>query len=195
MQTRHHPARHGRGSRLVRRSLAGGNGYRATYALATVYHDQIDPDNYRNDFTDGVHPLFYGKGQSKPEPTEWGSIGTWAWNLSRVLVYLETDEQVDASRIAVIGHSRLGKAALWASAQVTRFAMVISNDSGCGGDALYRRCYGARIHHTIKPVGYRFCTNHQQYQHKEDALPVDQHMLMALVAPRPFYVASATNDR
>lgn len=165
------------------------------YALATVHRDQIDPDNYRNDFTDGIHPLFYGKGQAKPKPNEWGSVGAWAWGLSRVLDYLETDQQVDASRIAVIGHSRLGKAALWAGTQDTRFAMVISNNSGCGGAALYRRCYGERIHHMIKPVGYWFCTNHHQYQLREHELPVDQHMLMALVAPRPLYVASATTDR
>ncbi|QDS94876.1 hypothetical protein FF011L_36580 [Roseimaritima multifibrata] len=165
------------------------------YALATVHRDQVDPDNYRHDFTDGIHPLFYREGQAKPEPTEWGSIGAWAWSLSRILDYLETDEQVDASKVAVIGHSRLGKAALWAGAQDTRFAMTISNDSGCGGAALYRRCYGERIHHMLKPVGYWFCTNHHQYQQKEATLPVDQHMLMALIAPRPLYVASATNDR
>lgn len=165
------------------------------YGLATVHRDQVDPDNYRNDFTDGIHPLFYAQGQVSPGPTEWGSIGAWAWSLSRVLDYLETDNGVDASSIAVIGHSRLGKTALWAGAQDTRFAMVISNDSGCGGAALYRRCYGERIHHMLKPVGYWFCTNHHQYQKREHALPVDQHMLMALVAPRPLYVASATKDR
>ncbi|KLU02821.1 Glycoprotein gp2 [Rhodopirellula islandica] len=165
------------------------------YAVATIHRDQVDPDNYRNDFTDGIHPLFYREGQTKPEPTEWGSIGAWGWALSRVLDRLEMEPRVDATRMAVVGHSRLGKAALWAGAQDTRFAMVISNDSGCGGASLYRRCFGERIHHMIKPVGYWFCTNHHQYQHREDALPVDQHMLLALVSPRPLYVASATNDR
>ena len=165
------------------------------YAFATIHRDQIDPDNYRHDFSDGIHPLFYVESQTKPKPSEWGSIGAWAWGLSRTLDYLESDEQVDASRIGVIGHSRLGKTALWAGAQDTRFALVISNNSGCGGAALYRRCYGERIHHMMKPVGYWFCTNHQKYQKREQDLPVDQHMLMALVAPRPLYVASATTDR
>jgi hypothetical protein len=165
------------------------------YALATVHRDQIDPDNYRNDFSDGIHPLFYEGNQVVPEADQWGSIGAWAWGLSRVLDWLETEAAIDASRVAVIGHSRLGKTALWAGAQDRRFAMVVSNDSGCGGAALYRRCYGERIHHMIKPVGYWFCRNHHQYQQKEQELPVDQHMLLSLVAPRPLYVASATNDR
>lgn len=165
------------------------------YALATVHRDQIDPDNYRNDFSDGIHPLFYEDNQVVPESGQWGSIGAWAWGLSRVLDWLEIEASVDASRVAVIGHSRLGKTALWAGAQDRRFAMVVSNNSGCGGAALYRRCYGERIHHMVKPVGYWFCRNHHQYQQREHELPVDQHMLLSLVAPRPLYIASATNDR
>jgi hypothetical protein len=165
------------------------------YALATVHRDQIDPDNYRHNFSDGIHPLFYDGDQVVPKADEWGAIGAWAWGLSRVLDWLETEESVDEKRVAVIGHSRLGKTALWAGAQDRRFAMVVSNNSGCGGAALYRRCYGERIHHMLKPVGYWFCRNHHQYQKQEHMLPVDQHMLLALVAPRPLYVASATNDR
>ena len=173
------------------------------YAVASFHGGDIELDRHGSGCrftTDGWKKgirnyVMQQADRSELAADEWGSIGAWAWGLSRALDYLETDSSIDAKRVAVFGHSRTGKTALWAGAQDKRFALVVSNNSGQGGAALARRRYGESVKASYSLSGIWYCRNYEKYGHNESALPVDAHLLIASIAPRPVYVASAEKDR
>lgn len=166
------------------------------YGIAAIYYGDIEPDfDGGTGLPYGVRPLFYKPGQTAPGPNQWGAIGAWAWGMSRAFDYLLTDRQVDGKRVIAVGQSRLGKTVLWAGAQDQRFAMVIASCSGEGGAALSRRDYGENLDNMTSTYLYQFCDNFKRYYKHWDDLPVDAHFLVSLIAPRPLFLNTGSEDQ
>ncbi len=164
-----------------------GYGFVAVYQQDLVGHNEVE-------FLKGIHRLFYKKGQSFPKAREWGALSAVAWGAMRAMDYLETDTDIDHTRVAIMGHSKMGKATLWTAAQDERFALAISAQSGCAGAALWRRRSGETLEKMVTRFPYWLCRNAWKFVNQEDDLPVDQHMLLACIAPRPVYVHSGVED-
>lgn len=164
--------------------------------VATFNKDDLAPDFVGSEGL-GVKALYLKAGQTRPADDEWGAISAWAWGASRALDYLETDKDVDAKRVAIYGVSRLGKTALWAGAADERFALVVASCSGEGGAAIARRNYGETLAHMSAPTRfpYQFAGNYAKFGTKVMEWPVDAHMLIALIAPRPLLLQTGTTDK
>jgi hypothetical protein len=164
----------------------------AGFGLAMADYGDLEPDHAQG-WQTGIRTTL--QAMTGLQPAQWTALGAWGWGMSRILDYLETDPLVDARQAIVQGHSRLGKAALWAGANDPRFALVISNESGEGGAALTRRNYGETLGRITTVFPHWFLPAYARYADRIAELPIDQHQLLALTAPRPLYVTSAEDDR
>ena len=164
------------------------------YGYAAVRYTEFEGDSAATSLS-LARKLALAPGQTKPASDEWGTISVWAWGASRVLDYLETDPAVDARRVAIIGHSRLGKTALWAGAHDPRFALVFSSCAGEMGSALARRDYGETVDDMAANFPWQFAGNFRKYSGHWNELPVDAHMVIALNAPRPVFITGGTQDQ
>ena len=161
------------------------------FGVACIKGGEIIPDEIG--FRNSIHRLFYKGKQSMPRAHEWGVLAGISWQLSRAMDYLETQKTVDKNKVAIVGFSKLGKSTLWAGAMDTRFAMVLSQNSGCAGAALWKRKFGENLKYMTR-FPHWLSGNAKKYVGLEEDLPVDQHMLIACIAPRPVYVMSGIND-
>ncbi|CDE85706.1 probable acetyl xylan esterase [Coraliomargarita sp. CAG:312] len=160
------------------------------YAIATIYYGEIYPDKEKFDGTpESVYRIFDAKAVEMP------AIAAWSWGLSRGIDALESMPEIDSNKIFVVGHSRLGKTALLTGAYDKRVAICASNDSGCMGAAISRRAYGETVDIITTQFPFWFAKSLNKYKNAENTMPIDQHQLVAMMAPRPVYVASATEDK
>ena len=180
------------GNQAIR--LGRGSSLSHGWAFAQVGYNDIQPDR-PNQFEQGVIGQTLSDGQSRPAADQWGTISAWAWGASRVIDYLETDKDIDKERVAITGASRLGKTVLWAAAKDDRIHGVFSVVPGAMGAALIRRDWGETLDDMAQNFHWQFAGNLQNWVGRWNELPVDQHMLIALIAPRPVYVNGGVGDQ
>lgn len=164
------------------------------YAVATIYAGEIAPDQSELAFREGVHAAYFREGQTRPDPHEWAVIAVWAWGMMRAVDYLVEDADIDADRIMVLGHSRLGKTALLAGALDERIALITCNGSGTGGSAPSRSDVGEDVEAITRRFPHWFTEPFPWFSERETYLPFDQHELIALCAPRPVLLTNGTED-
>lgn len=188
--TDHHATDAGRGTRTdewcIEKTISRG------YAVATFYRGDVEPDN--PDLRDGVRYHVPVDGRTEPGPHDWGTIAAWAWGISRAVDVLVTDPSIDPNRIAVVGFSRLGKAALLAAALDERLSVVIGHQTGCGGAAPNRSTVGESVRVINGKFPHWFCSTFHEFNDGPERLPFDQHALIALLAPRPVLLTAAVED-
>jgi hypothetical protein len=188
------PGAQGRGGAFPSDPPAAAEIISRGWGYATVGYQDIQPDRL-NTFTQGVIGLTLAPGQQQPAADEWGTISAWSWGVSRMIDYFETDASVDAKKIALFGHSRLGKTALWATAKDERIAAAFSSCSGEMGAALARRDWGETVDDMAQNFPWQFAGNLQKFAGRWNEMPVDAHMLIALSAPRPVFITGGTTDQ
>ncbi len=162
------------------------------FAAAVFDVADVSPDN-KERFRDGILDQLYSEQLEMPNGMR--GLGAWAWGAMRAMDYFESNSEYDIRKSMVVGHSRGGKAALWCGANDERWAITVSNESGCGGAALSRREFGERVERINSTFPFWFTDNFKKYNGKEACMPFDQHMLLSLIAPRALYVASSMDDQ
>jgi hypothetical protein len=164
------------------------------YGQVTFRLGDIEQDRTDGSYDTSIRKFFAKPGQTAPEPNEWGAVGAWAWGMSRAMDYLVTDPDIDKNKVCILGFSRYGKVAMWAAAQDERFAIVFSCQGGCGAATIVRRQFGETIASINSYAPHLFCGNFKTYDNRVNELSVDWHMLIALMAPRPVFIATAEQD-
>lgn len=165
------------------------------FGFASLCYTDFTPDS-NNKGNVGVMGLYWKDSKTEREADEWGTISAWAWGVSHVIDYFEKDKDIDAKRVALTGCSRLGKTTIWTGAREPRIAMVIPSCSGEGGAALSRRNFGETVAHLTEGTRfpYQFARNYAQWGPDPSKMPMDAHMLIALIAPRPLLLSTGNTD-